>query len=394
MRFRNPFLSVLFLLLLTSLACSLGAQPAPPPGGPPSNAQPTQAPPPTQAGVIPSTASAPTGPVQQTIITSTEEQALMDLYQRVNLSVVAIVIEGDGGDGLGSGFVIDAEGHIVTNHHVVEGAGNIEVDFSSGLKARARVLGTDPDSDLAVIKVDVPADQLTPIPLGDSDQVQVGQRVFAVGNPFGLSGTMTVGIISGLGRTLESTRITEGVGRFSAPDIIQTDAAINPGNSGGPLINLKGEVIGVNKAIESETGTNSGVGFAIAANTVKQIVPFLINDGEFVYPYLGVSSLPEVSLRLQEQLDLPTANGAYVTSVTPDGPADQGGLRADSAPVDGQGFNGDGDLIVAIDGRPVQVFSDLLSYLVNHTRPGQVVTLTVLREGKQMEVEVTLGERP
>ena len=390
MRLRNPMLIVLTALLIASLACSLGAQPvAPPP--PPLNLQPTPAPLPTQAAAAQPTTAAP--PV---IITSTEEQALIDLYERVNLAVVALLVEGDGGGGLGSGFVIDTEGHIVTNHHVVEGASDIEVDFASGLKARGRVLGSDPDSDLAVVKVDVPAEQLVPIPLGDSEAVQVGQRVIAIGNPFGLAGTMTLGIVSGLGRTLDSLRDAEGVGRFSAPDIIQTDAAINPGNSGGPLINMNGEVIGVNKAIESADGSrsNSGVGFAVASNTVKQIVPYLIQDGEFVYPYLGISSPHEMSLSLQEQLALPTAGGAYVTTVAPDGPAARAGIRADTAGDNSPRLNGDGDVIMAIDGRPVVVFADLLSYLVNHTRPGQVVTLTVLREGREVEVQVTLGERP
>ena len=388
---RNSLLVVLITLLTASLACSIGAQPVSPPTAPPLNLQPTPAPLPTQAAAAPPTTAAP--PV---IITSTEEQALIDLYERVNLAVVALLVEGDGGGGLGSGFVIDTEGHIVTNHHVVEGASDIEVDFASGLKVRGRVLGSDPDSDLAVVKVDVPAEQLVPIPLGDSEAVQVGQRVIAIGNPFGLAGTMTLGIVSGLGRTLDSLRDAEGVGRFSAPDIIQTDAAINPGNSGGPLINMNGEVIGVNKAIESADGSrsNSGVGFAVASNTVKQIVPYLIQDGEFVYPYLGISSPHEMSLSLQEQLALPTAGGAYVTTVAPDGPAARAGIRADTAGDNSPRLNGDGDVIMAIDGRPVVVFADLLSYLVNHTRPGQVVTLTVLREGREVEVQVTLGERP
>jgi 2-alkenal reductase len=332
----------------------------------------------------------------QPLITSSEEQVLIELYQRVNPSVVAILVETDTGGAQGSGFIYDSGGHVVTNHHVVEGAQNIEVDFASGLKVRGRVLGSDPDSDLAVIQVDVPADQLVPVALGDSDLVQVGQRVVAIGNPFGLAGTMTEGIISGLGRTVDSTRVS-AVGGFSAPDIIQTDAAINPGNSGGPLLNLQGQVIGVNKAIDSETGVNSGVGFAVAANTVRQVVPYLIEDGKFVYPYLGLTSLDEMSLSTQEQLDLPQTHGAYVTSIVADGPAARGGLRGDGSPSCGSfhgDCTGDGDLIIAIDGHAVEVFSDVLSYLVNYTRPGQAVTLTVLRAGKQADVSVVLGERP
>ena len=329
------------------------------------------------------------------LVTSSEEQALIDLYARVNPAVVAIVADSQsGGQSLGSGFVFDAEGHIVTNNHVVEGATTIEVDFPSGFKTHGRVVGADADSDLAVVKVDAPAEQLFPLPLADSDQVQVGQRVVAIGNPFGLAGTITVGIVSGLGRTLESTRVTAQGTAFSAPDIIQTDTAINPGNSGGPLLNLRGEVIGVNKAIESESGVNSGIGFAIASNTVKRIIPALITDGKFVYPYLGISSMSEISLALQEQLGLPEATGAYVTTVTPGGPSARAGLRADSAALDAPQLNGDGDVIVAVDGKPVRQFSDLLSYLVNEARPGQTVTLSVLRGGQRVEVPVVLGERP
>jgi 2-alkenal reductase len=366
MRSHSRLLIASTALLLAGLACNLGRL-APPPTSPPV---PTPlAPPPTAA-----VAAAPP-------VTASEEQLLIDLYQRVNPSVVAILVEDQTGGALGTGFVIDTEGHVVTNFHVVEGAQQIEVDFPSGFKTRGQVLGTDADSDLAVIKMDTLPEQLIPVPLGDSDQVQVGQRVVAIGNPFGLSGTMTIGIVSGLGRTLQSVRTTES-GAFSAPDIIQTDAAINRGNSGGPLLNLQGEVIGVNKALESETGFNAGIGFAVASNTVKQVVPYLIKDGKFVYPYLGIRALDELSLSAQERLKLPQASGAYVTSVVPGGPSEQAGLKADSASETAADFNGDGDLIIAIDGRAVRVFSNLLSYLVNHTRPGQEVTLTVLRGGE------------
>ena len=378
MRSHSRLLIASTALLLAGLACNLGRL-APPPTSPPV---PTPlAPPPTAA-----VAAAPP-------VTASEEQLLIDLYQRVNPSVVAILVEDQTGGALGTGFVIDTEGHVVTNFHVVEGAQQIEVDFPSGFKTRGQVLGTDADSDLAVIKMDTLPEQLVPVPLGDSDQVQVGQRVVAIGNPFGLSGTMTIGIVSGLGRTLQSVRTTES-GAFSAPDIIQTDAAINRGNSGGPLLNLQGEVIGVNKALESETGFNAGIGFAVASNTVKQVVPYLIKDGKFVYPYLGIRALNEISLLAQETLKLPQASGAYVTSVVPGGPSDQAGVQADSASETAADFNGDGDLIIAIDGRAVRVFSNLLSYLVNHTRPGQEVTLTVLRGGEKVDVKVTLGERP
>ncbi len=391
-----PFVSA--ALVLAVLACSLNLPGQP--GANPTDNVPTAAASSAPAdvadasppSVLPTLTPFPSAP--PALITSTEEQQLIELYDRVNGSVVSILVQVDGGGfAQGSGFVFDTEGHVVTNQHVVEGATEIEVDFSSGLKLRGRVLGADPDSDLAVIRLEGAVDQLVPLPLADSDGVRVGQRVVAIGNPFGLAGTMTVGIISGLGRSLQGNRPAEGGGSFTAPDILQTDAAINPGNSGGPLLNMAGEVIGINKAIESQTGVNSGVGFAISSNTVRQVVPYLIADGRFVYPYLGVSTLPELSLGMQDVLQLPQAGGVYVTSVTPDGPSDQAGLRGDSA-AEGQNLNGDGDLIVAVDGQPVLVFSELMSYLINSTRPGQAVRLTVLRGGETAEVEVVLGERP
>ena len=399
---RSPSLvvAVLALAALASLACSV-TLPAPvdrEPGVP--TAAPSSTPPPevvaeaTSPEAVPTPLPTLTSVPAAPLITSTEEQQLIDLYERVNRSVVSILVEMGGfGGSQGTGFIFDDQGHIVTNQHVVEGASAIEVDFSFGLKLRGRVLGTDPDSDLAVIRVEGPLDQLVPLPLADSDGVRVGQRVVAIGNPFGLAGTMTVGIISGLGRSLDSNRPAEGGGNFTAPDILQTDAAINPGNSGGPLLNMNGEVIGVNKAIATESGVNSGVGFAIAANTVRQVVPYLIAEGRFIYPYLGVSTLPELTLGVQEQLGLPQVDGVYVTSVVPNGPSDRGGLRGDSAGT-GNAFRGDGDLIVAVDGQPVRVFSELMSYVINRTRPGQSIVLTVLREGGEAQVEIVLGERP
>ncbi len=333
-------------------------------------------------------------PTSANRVTNQQEQELVDLYAHANPSIVSILVDlGTQGGAQGTGFVFDTAGHIVTNQHVVEGAKSIEVDFPSGLKLLGKVLGTDPDADLAVIALQGDFGTLTPLPIGDSDQVKVGQTVVAIGNPFGYAGTMTVGIVSGLGRTVESNRAAPGGGSYSAPDIIQTDAAINPGNSGGPLLNLNGEVIGINKALESQTGVNSGVGFSIASNTVRQIVPYLIQNGRYVYPYLGMGAQEEISLQLARTLHLPQATGVYVTSVTAGGPVDQGGLKADSATVNTQ-FRGDGDLITAINGHTVQVFSQLMSYLVNNTRPGQGIKLSILRGGKAMELSVTLGTRP
>ncbi|MCS6909312.1 MAG: trypsin-like peptidase domain-containing protein [Anaerolineales bacterium] len=373
--------AIVTALLLTSLACTLsGTLPLPLPTVAPVVI--------TQPAPVIITAPAPALP--PVTITSSEEEALIALYERANPAVVSLSVTTPNNDfGQGSGFLYDTEGHIITNQHVVEGATTIEVDFASGLKVRGTVVGVDIDSDLAVVKVDRLPEGVQPLPLGDSDLVKVGQRAIAIGNPFGRAGTMTVGVISGLGRLL-APDISSGR-QFSAPDIIQTDAPINPGNSGGPLLNLTGEVIGVNRAISTESGVNSGVGYAIASNTVRQIVPYLIRDGRFVYPFLGISARSELPLSLIEELNLPQTTGAYVVEVTAGGPSEQAGLRGDSG---SRTLAGDGDLIIAIDGQPVKDFEDLMSYLINRTRPGQTVTLTVIRQGQQRDVRVVLGERP
>lgn len=380
----------LAVLALSALACSAGllatptvaTTPALPPTGTPIPAPPATPVPISSPQVI-------------VVEPAAEEALLVQLYQRISPGVVAIRVSSTTDDrSLGSGFVYDAQGHIVTNYHVIEGANQIEVDFASGLKVRGTVIGEDPDSDLAVVKVDVPPEDLVALELGDSDAVMVGQRVIAIGNPFGLEGTMTIGIISGLGRTLESQHAAPGGGFFSAPDVLQTDAAINPGNSGGPLLNLQGQVVGVNRAIESETGVNSGVGFAVAANTVRRVVPHLIAEGKYDSPYLGITSLSRLTLTDQELLNLPRSTGVYVTSVSPNGPADRAGLRAGSRPTSDPNLRAGGDLIIAIDDNEVREFNDLLSYLINHTEVGQTVTLTVIRDGQTLELPVTLASRP
>jgi 2-alkenal reductase len=328
------------------------------------------------------------------------EDSLISLYIKVNPGVVAIRVLTGGGGGLGSGFVIDDQGHILTNLHVVEDFTDLEVDFPSGFKTRGEVLGTDQDSDLAVIKVEAPPEELHPLTFGDSSQLQVGQTVVAIGNPFGLNGTMTTGIISALGRTLDSMRSAPGGSTFTAGDIIQTDTAINPGNSGGPLLNLDGEVIGVNRAIRTfnftaeEEPVNSGIGFAIAINIVKRVAPVLVSEGSYDYPYLGISSLPEITLLDQEELGLPRSTGAYITSVTPGGPADEAGLRGASRATDNPILAAGGDLIIAVDGRSILAFNDLLSYLINFKSPGDKILLTVLRGDEELEVELTLDKRP
>jgi 2-alkenal reductase len=258
----------------------------------------------------------------------------------------------------------------------------------------------DTDSDLAVIKVDAPAAELTPLPLGDYNLLKVGQGVVAIGNPFGLSGTMTTGIISALGRTLPSNRESPGGGFFSAGDMIQTDAAINPGNSGGPLFNLNGEVIGINRAIRTEsTGVtgepvNSGIGFAISINIVKRVVPEIIKDGHYDYPYMGVSSLSDLTIDEIKLLGLPQYTGAYITNVQPGSPAEKAGLIAGTKDVGLPTAGAGGDLIIAMDGQPILTFSDLLSYLINNKAPGDALVLTIIRDGKQMDVTLTLDKRP
>ncbi len=327
------------------------------------------------------------------------EEILTALYSAVNPGIVAIQVITDAGDALGSGFVIDLNGHIVTNYHVVEGEQSIEVDFPSGYKTYGEVIGTDLDSDIAIIDVDVPEEQLHPLALGDSSQLRVGQTVVAIGNPYGLTGTMTVGVVSALGRTLDSQRQTASGAYYTAADLIQTDASINPGNSGGPLLNLNGEVIGVNRAIQTSGSTatgeavNTGIGFAIASNIVKRVAPSLIAYGSFDYPYLGITSREELNLFAMEALGITHMGGAYVLSVASGGPASRAGIRGGTDATSITGLLAGGDLIVAADGQPIKVFSDLLSYMVNFKSPEDSIILTIIRDGQEMSVEVTLGSR-
>jgi S1-C subfamily serine protease len=302
-----------------------------------------------------------------------EEQLFTELYQRVSPSVVYIEITTRSNQtGGGSGFVWDTKGHIVTNNHVVESARRIEVTFADGTTAQAELVSRDPDNDLAVIKVGVPASRLHPVELGDSDALRVGQLAIAIGNPFGFEQTMTTGIVSGLGRVVPQAS------GFSLPQLIQTDAAINPGNSGGPLLDSHGRVIGVTTLIFSNSGTNAGVGFAVPVNTVKRVVPSLIATGRYADPWLGIQGL-DASLAA-ETLDLPVDQGALVQTVVQGGPAAKAGLRS-------------GDIIVAIDETVVRDMDNLIVYLAD-TTVGQKVTLTVLREGRRQRIEVRLGERP
>ncbi len=315
------------------------------------------------------------------------EQTLINVYQAVNPAVVYIIVPPVG---TGSGFVYSEDGYIVTNNHVVADGRSYEIAFANGERQSAELVGKDIDSDLAVLKVDALPVGIRPLSLANSDDLQVGQLTVAIGNPFGEQGSMSLGIISALGRSLASQRaLTDGRSSYSLPQVIQTDAPINPGNSGGPLLNLRGEVIGINAAISTETGINSGVGYAIPVNAVHRIVPSLIANGSYTYPYMGAGFDDEISLNEQIVFNLAETAGAYVLSVTPGGPADEAGLIA-ANPATGR----DGDLIVALDGRPVTNFADLNAYLTFNTEPGQTIEVTVLRDEAVVTLFLTLGERP
>ncbi|MEZ4736738.1 MAG: trypsin-like peptidase domain-containing protein [Caldilineaceae bacterium] len=283
--------------------------------------------------------------------------------------------------GEGSGWVYDDQGHIVTNNHVVEDADEIIINFANGAWATGEVVATDPQADLAVVQVTPPDGmELNPLPLAAVDTIDVGNWVLAFGTPFGLDKTMTLGIISALGRGFPVGEAAGGA-TYTLPDVIQTDAAINPGNSGGPLVNLNGEVIGVNFAINSASGSNSGVGFAIPISVVQQVVPALIQEGSYAYPYLGISG-GSVTPQLAEEQGVPeNLFGVWVSSVVEGGPAAEAGLQQ-------------GDIITAIDGQTVRSFDALVSYLFNSTTPGQEVTITYVRNGAEQTATLTVQERP
>ena len=332
-----------------------------------------------------------------------EEMLLESIYRRASASVVHIRVgqstsstatpygQESPRQGEGSGFVWDAAGHIVTNYHVIENADTIEVEFFDGTTFRARLIGGDADADLAVIQVEADASRLHPVTMGDSDGLFVGQRAIAIGNPFGQEWTMTTGIVSALGRTMPS-----GNSPYSIPEMIQTDAAINPGNSGGPLLNAQGEVIGVVTMIMSGSRSSAGVGFAVPADIVSLVVPMLIERGQYVYSWLGLQGA-ELSLDLTAAMALPNdTRGALVVSVVQGGPAERAGLRGSDSTVvvDGTQLATGGDVITAIDGRPATSMEDIIVYLVKETRPGDQVTLTILRENVEQTVVVNLAERP
>ena len=349
---------------------------------------------PTPVSVVPATQAASAQPLAANLVN--QQDQLVSLFQKVSPGVVTIITS----NALGSGWVYSSDGYIVTNQHVVSTETKVEVDFTSGNKVYGNVVGSDPNSDLAVIKVNVPADQLHPLPLGNSDTLQVGQVAVAIGDPLALNETtMTTGIISGLGQSEDSNALapTPGGNYFAAGDFIETDALLNHGNSGGPLLDLSGQVIGVNRSIQIDpsSGIPSGLGYSISVNVVKRVVPELIQKGKFDYPYLGASFFPgDLTLDVINALGLKSTSGAYITDVTAGGPAAKAGLVGATTPTSLQGLNSGGDLIIAVDGHPVQKFNDLMRYIIVNKGPGDTVTLTVLRGSQKQDIPLTLGVRP
>jgi S1-C subfamily serine protease len=373
----KPVLWILFVLMgLGSLACSL-----------------------SQVGEIVATpaALAPTAaPIAPRLApellsqADAAEQLIVDIYARVSPAVVCITARDYFGECIGSGFVIDQEGHVVTNNHVAELDLDWLVTFEDEHTVPAKVIGADPGSDLAVLQMDILPEHLVVVELGDSSSLQVGQAAIAIGNPFGLERTVTTGVISSLSRTLSRTD-----SNFLLAEVIQTDAAINPGNSGGPLLDSHGKVIGINSAIRSVSGTNSGVGFAIPVDIIKRVVPELIANGHYSHSWLGVSGY-SITLELVEAMDLPTELGVLIGTVEPGSPAEKADLKGgvEEVNVAGRPMLAGGDIVLAINGVAVNRFDDLINYLASQTRVGDIVTLTVLRGGQQTDVGVKLEERP
>ncbi len=321
------------------------------------------------------------------------DQVVANLYQRVSPSVVHVMTQSQSfsffygtvpQEGTGSGFVYDRDGHIVTNNHVIQGADQVNVILADGTSLPATVVGSDSYYDLAVLHVDVPSDALTPLDLGDSSQVQIGQSVAAIGNPFGLEHTLTTGIVSALGRQVQ----TQDGGVIG--QAIQTDAAINPGNSGGPLLDMRGRVVGINTAINSPSGGSVGIGFAVPSNVIARVVPVLISGGHFPHPSLDVT-LVELGTELPAT-GYSVQHGLLVVQVASGGAGDKAGLQPATVLRQRMGYVVQGgDVIVAVDGQPMTSRTDLQIYLENNRKPGDTVTLTINRSGKQMDIPLTLS---
>ena len=319
--------------------------------------------------------------------------SLIEIFEKSEPGVIRVNVQrGETEDitgGIGSGFVFDKKGHIITNAHVVKDANKVVVTFLDGRSYNADIIGSDEYTDIAVIKVNADLALLHPLAIGDSSNLKVGEQIAAIGNPFGLSGSMTAGIISQLGRLLP----TES--NYQIPDVIQTDAAINPGNSGGPLLNMRGEIVGINTAIQSATGEFTGVGFSIPSQTVAKIVPMLIEDGEYKHPWIGISGR-DIDPDMANVLNVKDAVGFLVITVVEDSPAFQAGLIGSekTIEVDGVNYPIGGDIILAVDGKEVRKIDDILVHLQRAKSVGDEMILEILRDGRTTNVTITLDARP
>jgi len=330
---------------------------------------------------------------EETSLPVTRDLSLIQIFERSEEGVVQVNVQKTSNainsNGVGSGFVFDKKGHIITNEHVIQNSVMVTVTFLDGRSYNAEVVGADAATDIAVIKVNADPSLLKPLHIGDSSNLKVGMGVAAIGNPFGLSGTMTSGIVSALGRLLPQDT------GFSIPDVIQTDAAINPGNSGGPLLNSRAEVVGINTAIQSATGEFTGVGFSIPSNTIAKIVPKLIADGFYSHPWVGISGR-DINPALATALNLVDARGFLIVNVVEGSPAEKAGLKGsdETKEVDGVEYPFGGDVILAVDGKIVRQIDDILIHLQRYKSVGDEMVLEVLRDGRVTNFVVELDERP
>lgn len=331
---------------------------------------------------------------ERSVLTSSKSLTLVEIFEKSEAGVVRINVQrGDSANpsnGVGSGFVFNKNGHIVTNAHVVDGAKKIIVTFLDGRSYNADLVGTDQYTDIAVIKVDAERTYLHPLQIGDSSTLKVGEQIAAIGNPFGLSGSMTAGIVSQLGRLLP----TQGTG-FSIPDVIQTDAAINPGNSGGPLLNMRGEIVGINTAIQSATGEFTGVGFAVPSQSLAKIVPSLIQNGRYEHPWIGVTGR-DIDPDLAKIIGLEDARGLLIISVVENSPAEKAGLHGSNKTVEVDGVKHlvGGDIIIKVDGKDVRKIDDILIYLQRAKSVGDEMNITIIRDGRTTDISMILESRP
>ena len=330
----------------------------------------------------------------ESILSVEKSLSLIELFEKSEEGVVRIDVvkinSFRGGNSVGSGFVFDLFGNIITNAHVIDNADNITVTFLDGSQYNASIVGMDKFTDIAVINVEEKPDYLHPLEIGDSSTLKVGEPVAAIGNPFGLSGSMTSGIVSQIGRLLPS----HDTG-FSIPNVIQTDAAINPGNSGGPLLNMNGKVMGINTAIQSGTGQSAGIGFAVPSNTISKVVPVLITEGKYSHPWIGISG-QDINPDLAKIRNLNHSKGFLIVTVIPDSPAEMAGLKGVSEieKIDNKEYPKDGDIIISVDGKEVRKISDILIHLQEEKSVGDEMILGIIRNGEQMDIILTLIVRP